>query len=204
MGYPLRQSTSGQTVRLGPFVSSSDGDTAMTSLTIANTDIRLSKNGGTTHVDKNSGGATHDDEGVYYCTLDDTDTDTAGGLDINVHSSGALAVKVECTVYSQDFYDLMFSSTELVSSLGGTSGSNLDSIPWNSSWDAEVESEVQDALAAYQAPTSGSIQLVVDILEANVDIDAVAKTITWKHKDTDATLFTKTYDDVGNTQGVSG
>jgi hypothetical protein len=53
------------------------------------------------------------------------------------------------------------------------------------------------------APDNDTITLIADILEADVDVDKTAKTITWKHKDTGVTLYSKTYDDVGDAQGLS-
>lgn len=43
-GY-LKQSTAA-TIKVGPFLDSTDGDTAETGLTISQADVRLSKNGG--------------------------------------------------------------------------------------------------------------------------------------------------------------
>jgi hypothetical protein len=63
---PLRQSTASQEVLLGPFLDDTDGKTAETALTIANTDIKVWKHGGTTEASKNSGGATHIASGRYY------------------------------------------------------------------------------------------------------------------------------------------
>jgi len=78
----LRQSTASQEITLGPFLDDTDGKTAETGLTIANTDIKLWKSGGTTESDKNSGGATHIAGGRYYAVLDATDTNTVGMLEI--------------------------------------------------------------------------------------------------------------------------
>ena len=39
----------------------------------------------------------------------------------------------------------------------GTGGDGLDSIPWNSAWDAEVQSECADALNAYDPPTKAEL-----------------------------------------------
>ena len=59
------------------------------------------------------------------------------------------------------------------------------------------------SLAAAVDTVEPNVTQVRDILEADVEVDKQAKTITWKHKDTAATLLTKTYDDEGTTQGVS-
>lgn len=40
----------------------------------------------------------------------------------------------------------------------GTAGAGLTNIPWNASWDAEVQSEVADALAAYDGPTNAEME----------------------------------------------
>lgn len=119
----LRQSTASQEVILGPFLDDTDGKTAETGLTIANTDIKIWKTGGTTESDKNSGGATHIASGRYYAVLDATDTNTIGPLEVNVHVSGALPVKVRCCVLDEAVYDVMFGTTSPSTYAGGdTSG----------------------------------------------------------------------------------
>lgn len=107
----LRQSTASQEIPLGYFVDSTDGNTEETALSIANTDIKIWKTGATTLANKNSGGATHISNGVYYAVLDATDTDTIGPLRVFVHVSGALPVKVDCTVLDEAIYDQMFGTT---------------------------------------------------------------------------------------------
>jgi hypothetical protein len=105
----LREDTASQSVVIGPFVDSLDGNTAETGLTISNTDIRLSKNGGNI-VAKNSGGGTHDELGYYTITLDATDTDTVGRLQLMVHESGALPVYHEYQVLEEAVFDALFAS----------------------------------------------------------------------------------------------
>lgn len=107
----LRQSTASQEVPLGHFVDDTDGKTAETALSIANTDIKVWKAGATTLANKNSGGATHISGGIYYCTLDATDTDTIGPLVLFVAVAGALAVRVECEVLDEAQYDALFGTT---------------------------------------------------------------------------------------------
>jgi len=46
----------------------------------------------------------------------------------------------------------------------GTAGAGLTAIPWNSAWDAEVQSECADALNSYDPPTKAEL----DTAEANI------------------------------------
>lgn len=100
----LRQATASQSVTIGPFVDSTDGVTLESGLTIANTDIRLSANGGN-YAAKNSGGGTYDESGMYTITLDATDTATVGKLQLVVAVSGALVVYHEYQVVEEAVYD---------------------------------------------------------------------------------------------------
>lgn len=95
---PLALSTASQEVLLPRFVDATDGVTEETALTIANTDIKIWKAGGTTVASKNSGGATHIANGLYYCVLDATDTNTLGPLIITINVSGARPVERLCMV----------------------------------------------------------------------------------------------------------
>jgi hypothetical protein len=113
----LRQSTASQEILLGRFVDSADGDTEETGLTIANTDIKLFKEGATTLADKNSGGATHIANGLYYAVLDATDTDTVGNLEVHVHAAGALAIKREYAVLPAAVYDALVAGSALADSV---------------------------------------------------------------------------------------
>jgi hypothetical protein len=112
MAIPLREDTASQEIPLGHFVDDADGVTAMTALTIANTDIKLWKSGATTLANKNSGGATHISGGIYYAVLDATDTDTAGPLIAFVNVAGALPVRVECIVLPAATYDAQIAGEE--------------------------------------------------------------------------------------------
>ncbi|MEX2316332.1 MAG: hypothetical protein WD669_04210 [Pirellulales bacterium] len=99
----LRHATADQRVPLGFFVDSTDGDTPETG-EIASTDIKLWKKGEDSLANCSSG-ATHMDGGVYYVELNDDDTDTNGPLVIFIHKSGALPVRLECTVLPERVYD---------------------------------------------------------------------------------------------------
>jgi hypothetical protein len=111
MSHPVKQSTAGQIIPLGEFLDSTDGNTGEPSLTIANTDIKIWKNGATSLASKNSGGATYISNNVYYATFDATDSNTLGPMVIFVHVAGALAVKVTCIVYPATEYEALFAGT---------------------------------------------------------------------------------------------
>lgn len=106
----LKQSTASQAVLIGPCIDDTDGKTAKTGLTIANTDIRLSKNGANIAA-KNSGGGTHDELGYYTITLDATDTNTVGRLQLMVQPTGALPVYHEYWVLEEAVYDALFAAS---------------------------------------------------------------------------------------------
>lgn len=108
----LKLATASQEILLGPFLDDDDGVTQKTGLTIANTDIKLFKTGGTTLGNKNSGGATEIATGFYYATLDATDTDTLGPLVIVVQMTDCLCVRHEFNVVSAAYYDWVYGSTK--------------------------------------------------------------------------------------------
>lgn len=106
LGY-LRQSTASQARVIGPFVDDTDFKTPETGLTIANTDVKLLKNGAAS-VNKNSGGGTHRANGNYGLTFDATDTDTVGELHASVLVAGALLVVGKFVVLEEAVYDSIF------------------------------------------------------------------------------------------------
>jgi len=122
----LRQSTASQEVLIGPFLDDTDGKTAETGLTIANTDCKIWKSGATTEANKNSGGATHIAAGRYYIVLDATDTDTVGMIEINIAVSGALPVQKRLYVLEEAAFDALFaaSSPGPMTTLGANAPAN--------------------------------------------------------------------------------
>jgi hypothetical protein len=112
MSIPLKQSTA-YTWKAGPFIDDTDGKTAETALSIAQADIRLSKNGGDYAQTHNTAGATHDEYGEYDIPLDTTDTGTLGTLKVKIHKTGALPVWQEFMVITANVYDTLFSTDKL-------------------------------------------------------------------------------------------
>lgn len=119
LGY-LRQSTASQTVVIGPFVDDTDFKTAETALTIANTDVKLSK-AGAAEASKNSGGGTHRSNGYYGFTFNATDSDTVGRLDGHISVAGALTRPFWFQVLEENVYDKLFAD-------GADLGTHLDLI----------------------------------------------------------------------------
>jgi len=108
----LKQSTAA-TIKFGPFIDDTDGKTAETGLTIAQADIRLSKNGGDFAQTNNTAGATHDENGYYDIPLNATDTGTLGRLRVAVSKSGALPVWQDFLVVTANVYDTLCSTDSL-------------------------------------------------------------------------------------------
>jgi hypothetical protein len=106
----LRQSTAVD-VLIGPFVDSTDGDAEETGLTIAQADVRLSKNGQTGAQKSDVTSAAHDADGFYNCELDATDTNTVGQLTLYVHVAGALAVRHDYQVMEEVPFDALYAAS---------------------------------------------------------------------------------------------
>lgn len=124
----LKQSTA-ITLKIGPFLDETDGKTAETGLTIAQADVRLSKNGGDIAQKTEATSCTHDELGIYGCPIDATDTATLGRLQLFVHESGALPVFCEFLVVTANVYDTLCSTDKLevdLIQMGGVVQSGTD------------------------------------------------------------------------------
>jgi hypothetical protein len=109
----VRQSSS-NVLMIGPFVDATDGVTPETGLTISNTDIQIAKQASASFTSKNSGGGTHVAGGYYTITLDSTDTNTAGRLQLYVNESGAAPVYHELMVLPANIADSFYLGTDLL------------------------------------------------------------------------------------------
>jgi hypothetical protein len=108
----LKQSTA-VTLKIGPFLDETDGKTAETGLTIAQADVRLSKNGANIAQKNEATTCTHDELGIYGCPIDTTDTATLGRLQLFIHESGALPVWHEFMVVPANVWDSFFGADML-------------------------------------------------------------------------------------------
>lgn len=84
-------------------------------------------------------------------------------------------------------------------------GSTLTAVPWNSAWDAEVQSEVADELNAAisdSIPADGSIpsikQALYMLTQFMVERDVVGTTVTVKKADGSTSLFTLALNDANS------
>ena len=118
----LKQSTAA-TVKLGPFLSSTDGS-ALTGLTIAQANVRVSKNGGNIAQKNESTSCTHDELGIYDCPIDATDTGTLGRLQLYVSASGGFVVPHDFMIVTANVYDTLCSTDTF--DVNVTSQANID------------------------------------------------------------------------------
>ena len=105
-GY-LRADTT-DTLKIGPFVDSTDGDTVEDGLTLTQADIRLSKDGGNFAQKTEANNATIDELGYYDCPIDATDTNTEGRLKVVIHEAGALMVVQTYMVVNANVFDSLY------------------------------------------------------------------------------------------------
>lgn len=166
----IQKSTS-ITVKMGPFVDKTDGDTAETGLTITQPDVRLSKNGGAFAQKAAAQTLTHDEKGYYGLTLDATDTDTLGRLTVHIHESGALPVWQDFMVVPTNVWDSMF----------GTDALQVDTIQISGSSDAADKLEESAKSMTTGAAISGTLsttRMSTNLTESTND-HFVGKSLNW-------------------------
>ncbi len=155
MSFALRKSTAGQVVQF-KMVDSTTG-LKKTGLTIANTDIKLIFDDGTTQTSKNSGGATEiGSTGVYYMTLDATDSATLGRLRIDIEVAGALPWFVDLMVMTALTWDAFYAAS------GGSIFADVQTIKTQAvtcSAGVTVGAFVGNATAALAVDASGRVDL---------------------------------------------
>ena len=105
----LKQSTA-FTFRIGPFLDT-DG-AAVTSLTISQADIQISKAGGAFAQTSASPTTTHDADGWYQCPLTSTDTNTLGSLTVQIDEAGAVPVWEHFMVLPANVYDSLIAGSD--------------------------------------------------------------------------------------------
>ena len=156
------------------------------------------------------------DAAIVTYGLDHLVSASVAGSDVVDNSIIAKLVSKESTADWDDFVN----TTDSLQALREQTGSGLSAIPWNSSWDAEVQSEVTDALNAYDPPTKAEMdamwttaqtesyasdgstatpaQLLYMILCSVSEFAISGTTITGKKLDGSTTAMTWTINDASN------
>lgn len=181
----LKQSTA-VNVLIGPFIDDTDGKTAETGLTLAQADIRLSKNAGNMAQKNETTSCTHDEIGYYSCPLDATDTGTLGNLKLMVHQAGSLPV----------FHDFMIVTANVYDTLCSTDVLNVEITA--AGVDAVLDEVVESTLTFRQA-----VRLIIAATQINKTSGGGTTTLIARdYADTKARI-TKIVDANGNTTSVS-
>ena len=161
----LRQSTA-TTLLFGPMVDDNDGKTAETALTIAQADVQLWKEGGTTLAQKNDAtSCTHRSNGLYTCPINSTDTNTPGVLVVSVHAAGALPLRQDYCVVPGMVYDSLVLGTDALDVQ--VTGMGADTVT-AAAISADAVTEIQSGLAtaAALATVDGNVDsILVDTAE---------------------------------------
>lgn len=175
------------TIKVGPFLDSTDGNTNETGLTISQADVRLSKNGGNIAQKNQASACTHDELGYYDCSIDTTDTNTEGRLKVVVHESGALLVEQTYQVVNANVYDSLMAAattdylqTDMLQMAGSTqSGTDLKDFA-DAGYDP-VTNKVQGVLLV-DTTTTNSDMRGTDSAGTAAELAKVPKsdgTVTW-------------------------
>lgn len=111
--------------------------------------------------------------GVYTLLLDEDMAVTTGNLTeamaFHITHAGMAPVTLEVELFapanyglasqaSVDTIDGIVDSILVDTAEIGAAGAGLTAVPWNASWDTEVQSEVTDALNAYDPPTNAEME----------------------------------------------
>lgn len=109
-------------------------------------------------------------------TLDAAGVRTAVGLGSADLDTQLSSINAKTTNLPSDPADqsLIIAATDAVMTRIGVAGAGLSAIPWNVSWDAEVQSECADALNAYDAPTKAELDAAVASIPGDVWDEAIA------------------------------
>lgn len=113
----LKQSTA-TTISVGPFVDETDGKTPETALSIAYTDVMLSKAGAALANKNDTTAATADSAGFYRIPLNTTDTNTVGNLRISIQVSGALPWFANYEILTAEEYNIRTGVDSYATTLG--------------------------------------------------------------------------------------
>jgi hypothetical protein len=131
-----------------------------------------------------------------------TDWTNGGRLDVILDARASQA--------SVDTIDSIVDAIVIDTSEIGTAGAGLTALPWNAAWDAQVQSEVDDALAAFAGDTGITLAKALEMLAAfmagKVAVSSVGgvSTYTYKKRDGSTTSFSAACSEVDGTRATTG
>ena len=181
MSQILRHSTACVTA-IGPFVDFTDGATSEEALTVTNAEIFLSKNGGGAGAKNDATDLGHLNGGMYSLTLDTSDTDTVGRLDviINDTANDARPVMGHYQIIEEAIYDALyvasadgFNASGQVNLLTATQAS-IDAIETGTVTDATGTNIAADIIAMDANVDQIETAVITNASGADVATDVVA------------------------------
>lgn len=187
MSQILKQSTA-YTFRLGPFVDKTDGNTQENALTIAYTDVLLSKAGGALAAKNETTALTGTGANAHYtCILNTTDTNTLGGLRVWCHiSADALPVWQDFVVEPANIYDSL---------VAGSDNLQVDTTQWlGTACATPTTGGVPEVDVTYVA---GTAQTAGDIIADTNDIQSKIGTPAGVSVSADIAAIEAQTDDIG-------
>ena len=145
---------------LGPFVDDTDGKTLETGLTIEDTDIYLSKNGGAFANPNDTANAAHSSNGYYTKQINGTDTGTLGILTVECHESGALPIRQDYQVVTANWWDTMCSTDQLDVNVTNIEGSDATD---------QINAACDTAFTDYDPPTKTEMDTAHSTTDGKID-----------------------------------
>ncbi|MCP4303659.1 MAG: hypothetical protein GY788_02015 [bacterium] len=106
-------------------------------------------------------------------TISGTATSTVNlyGISSSLADTSSGTTVTDKTISSADVESILVDTAEI-----GTAGAGLTAVPWNASWDAEVQSECADALTAYDPPTNAEMEARTIVSASYATATALAAT----------------------------
>jgi hypothetical protein len=165
-------------VLIGPFVDDADGNTEENGLTIEDSDVLLSKNGGALTAKHDANDAVFDAIGYYTCPLDVTDTNTLGRLQLCCHMGGALTVYHEYNVVTANVYDTFCGADALDVELGSLNDITAAEV-WNVALEGAITAKEQMNIqtAALAGKSSGGGTATIKFRDQGDSKDRITATV---------------------------
>jgi hypothetical protein len=136
-------------------------------------DFKLKKTTGNFAALNGSATLTHVSAGTYDLVLTTSDLDTVGLATVAIDDTVNACSPLYLQVVEEAVYDALYAASAVGPLLATSTGSGFSAIPWNASWDAEVQSEAADALNAYDPPTHAETLAAAGLLYDEDTIDTV-------------------------------